>query len=162
MCIKFHNHIWFWLSAAKFYMNTSCMLIWRMWVKIFSPFSTDPELDVWDEPDPPAPGGPVFYWSVLWETTPLCAPGKSWRERWLKLWPCCLKNTHTFLLTRWCSLPLFCQLGKRTRPFKKAVWIDCGVHAREWIGPAFCQWFVKEVCAVLFFSVCHCSLHAGI
>uniref|UniRef100_A0A671NEL9 Carboxypeptidase A6 n=1 Tax=Sinocyclocheilus anshuiensis TaxID=1608454 RepID=A0A671NEL9_9TELE len=31
-----------------------------------------------------------------------------------------------------------------TRPFKKAVWIDCGVHAREWIGPAFCQWFVKE------------------
>uniref|UniRef100_A0A3P9D374 Carboxypeptidase A6 n=1 Tax=Maylandia zebra TaxID=106582 RepID=A0A3P9D374_9CICH len=28
---------------------------------------------------------------------------------------------------------------------KKAVWIDCGVHAREWIGPAFCQWFVKEV-----------------
>ncbi|XP_050954421.1 carboxypeptidase A6 isoform X2 [Labeo rohita] len=36
------------------------------------------------------------------------------------------------------------QLGKRTRRFKKAVWIDCGVHAREWIGPAFCQWFVKE------------------
>lgn len=40
------------------------------------------------------------------------------------------------------------QLGKRNRPQKKAVWIDCGVHAREWIGPAFCQWFVKEV--VLF------------
>ncbi|XP_026056726.1 carboxypeptidase A6 [Carassius auratus] len=36
------------------------------------------------------------------------------------------------------------QLGKRSRPSKKAVWIDCGVHAREWIGPAFCQWFVKE------------------
>ncbi|XP_061660995.1 carboxypeptidase A6 isoform X1 [Syngnathoides biaculeatus] len=36
------------------------------------------------------------------------------------------------------------QLGKRGRPQKKAVWIDCGVHAREWIGPAFCQWFVKE------------------
>nr|XP_055038967.1 carboxypeptidase A6 [Misgurnus anguillicaudatus] len=36
------------------------------------------------------------------------------------------------------------QLGKRTRPYKKSVWIDCGVHAREWIGPAFCQWFVKE------------------
>ncbi|XP_024135976.1 carboxypeptidase A6 [Oryzias melastigma] len=34
------------------------------------------------------------------------------------------------------------QLGKRNQ--KKAVWIDCGVHAREWIGPAFCQWFVKE------------------
>ncbi|KAE8604294.1 hypothetical protein XENTR_v10014661 [Xenopus tropicalis] len=27
---------------------------------------------------------------------------------------------------------------------KKAVFIDCGFHAREWISPAFCQWFVKE------------------
>ncbi|TRY57726.1 hypothetical protein DNTS_016594, partial [Danionella cerebrum] len=33
------------------------------------------------------------------------------------------------------------QLGKKTHHSKKAVWIDCGVHAREWIGPAFCQWF---------------------
>ncbi|XP_041045199.1 carboxypeptidase A6 [Carcharodon carcharias] len=41
--------------------------------------------------------------------------------------------------------PLFVlQLGKRSHSFKKAVWIDCGIHAREWIGPAFCQWFVKE------------------
>ncbi|XP_076185067.1 carboxypeptidase A6 [Aptenodytes patagonicus] len=41
--------------------------------------------------------------------------------------------------------PLFVlKLGKRSRPYKKAVWIDCGIHAREWIGPAFCQWFVKE------------------
>ncbi|XP_018091688.1 carboxypeptidase O [Xenopus laevis] len=28
---------------------------------------------------------------------------------------------------------------------KKIVWIDCGIHAREWIAPAFCQWFVKEI-----------------
>ncbi|XP_053564972.1 carboxypeptidase B [Bombina bombina] len=27
---------------------------------------------------------------------------------------------------------------------KKAVFIDCGFHAREWISIAFCQWFVKE------------------
>ncbi|XP_075720104.1 carboxypeptidase B [Rhinoderma darwinii] len=27
---------------------------------------------------------------------------------------------------------------------KKAVFIDCGFHAREWVSPAFCQWFVKE------------------
>ncbi|XP_002716634.1 carboxypeptidase B [Oryctolagus cuniculus] len=27
---------------------------------------------------------------------------------------------------------------------KPAVFIDCGFHAREWISPAFCQWFVKE------------------
>ncbi|XP_077149075.1 carboxypeptidase B-like [Ranitomeya variabilis] len=27
---------------------------------------------------------------------------------------------------------------------KKAIFIDCGFHAREWISPAFCQWFVKD------------------
>ncbi|XP_034407376.1 carboxypeptidase B2 [Cyclopterus lumpus] len=26
---------------------------------------------------------------------------------------------------------------------KKAMWIDCGIHAREWIAPAFCLWFVQ-------------------
>ncbi|KAF4022335.1 hypothetical protein G4228_014082 [Cervus hanglu yarkandensis] len=35
------------------------------------------------------------------------------------------------------------ELG-RSRAYKRAVWMDCGIHAREWIGPAFCQWFVKE------------------
>uniref|UniRef100_A0A8D3DQT7 Peptidase M14 domain-containing protein n=1 Tax=Scophthalmus maximus TaxID=52904 RepID=A0A8D3DQT7_SCOMX len=28
---------------------------------------------------------------------------------------------------------------------KKLMWVDCGIHAREWIAPAFCQWFVKEI-----------------
>lgn len=36
------------------------------------------------------------------------------------------------------------KLGRRSRAYKRAVWMDCGIHAREWIGPAFCQWFVKE------------------
>lgn len=58
-------------------------------------------------------------------------------------------NTHTHTRTAaWTNkltVLVYCQLGKRSRPQKKAVWIDCGVHAREWIGPAFCQWFVKEV-----------------
>ncbi|KAM5163953.1 mast cell carboxypeptidase A-like [Mantella aurantiaca] len=27
---------------------------------------------------------------------------------------------------------------------KKSVFLECGIHAREWISPAFCQWFVKE------------------
>ncbi|KAK1806333.1 hypothetical protein P4O66_004776, partial [Electrophorus voltai] len=36
------------------------------------------------------------------------------------------------------------QLGNRSRHYRKAMWIDCGVHAREWISPAFCQWFVRE------------------
>ncbi|KAL2080927.1 hypothetical protein ACEWY4_022780 [Coilia grayii] len=30
-------------------------------------------------------------------------------------------------------------------PERKAIWMDCGIHAREWIAPAFCQWFVKEI-----------------
>uniref|UniRef100_A0A3Q2QPB9 Carboxypeptidase B n=1 Tax=Fundulus heteroclitus TaxID=8078 RepID=A0A3Q2QPB9_FUNHE len=32
-------------------------------------------------------------------------------------------------------------LLKSTKP---AIFMDCGIHAREWISPAFCQWFVKE------------------
>ncbi|XP_062866876.1 carboxypeptidase O [Trichomycterus rosablanca] len=28
---------------------------------------------------------------------------------------------------------------------KKIIWMDCGIHAREWIAPAFCQHFVKEI-----------------
>ncbi|XP_048398139.1 carboxypeptidase B-like isoform X2 [Stegostoma tigrinum] len=36
------------------------------------------------------------------------------------------------------------QVGKRTGSPKPAIFMDCGTHAREWISPAFCQWFVKE------------------
>ncbi|MEE6500955.1 hypothetical protein FKM82_004009 [Ascaphus truei] len=36
------------------------------------------------------------------------------------------------------------KIGK-PRAAKKAIFIDCGIHAREWISPAFCQWFVKEI-----------------
>ncbi|KFO32777.1 Carboxypeptidase B [Fukomys damarensis] len=35
------------------------------------------------------------------------------------------------------------KVGK-AKPNKPAVFIDCGFHAREWISPAFCQWFVRE------------------
>ncbi|KYO33939.1 mast cell carboxypeptidase A [Alligator mississippiensis] len=27
---------------------------------------------------------------------------------------------------------------------KKTIFMECGIHAREWISPAFCQWFVKQ------------------
>ncbi|XP_060053528.1 mast cell carboxypeptidase A isoform X2 [Erinaceus europaeus] len=27
---------------------------------------------------------------------------------------------------------------------KKAIFMDCGIHAREWVSPAFCQWFVYQ------------------
>uniref|UniRef100_A0A8D2CYR5 Carboxypeptidase B n=1 Tax=Sciurus vulgaris TaxID=55149 RepID=A0A8D2CYR5_SCIVU len=35
------------------------------------------------------------------------------------------------------------KVGK-ANPNKPAIFIDCGFHAREWISPAFCQWFVRE------------------
>ncbi|OCT63893.1 carboxypeptidase O [Xenopus laevis] len=28
---------------------------------------------------------------------------------------------------------------------KKVIFMDCGIHAREWIAVAYCQWFVKEI-----------------
>ncbi|XP_045905564.1 carboxypeptidase B [Micropterus dolomieu] len=36
------------------------------------------------------------------------------------------------------------KLGKKSSSTKPAIFIDCGIHAREWISPAFCQWFVNE------------------
>lgn len=37
------------------------------------------------------------------------------------------------------------QIGLNTGEKKKAIWMDCGIHAREWIAPAFCQYFVRQV-----------------
>ncbi|XP_073398022.1 carboxypeptidase O [Dendrobates tinctorius] len=37
------------------------------------------------------------------------------------------------------------QISKPSNEPKKIIWMDCGIHAREWIAPAFCQWFVKEI-----------------
>ncbi|XP_018529294.1 carboxypeptidase B [Lates calcarifer] len=39
------------------------------------------------------------------------------------------------------------KLGKKSSSTKPAIFMDCGIHAREWISPAFCQWFVKEALA---------------
>ncbi|XP_072897653.1 carboxypeptidase B-like [Hemitrygon akajei] len=36
------------------------------------------------------------------------------------------------------------KISKKTGQTKPAIFMDCGIHAREWISPAFCQWFVKE------------------
>ncbi|KAM3850726.1 carboxypeptidase O-like [Diretmus argenteus] len=37
------------------------------------------------------------------------------------------------------------KIGQSTGVLKKAVWMDCGIHAREWIAPAFCQYFVSQI-----------------
>jgi len=26
----------------------------------------------------------------------------------------------------------------------KVISVDCGIHAREWVSPAYCQWFIHE------------------
>ncbi|NXK61671.1 CBPB2 Carboxypeptidase, partial [Sylvietta virens] len=34
------------------------------------------------------------------------------------------------------------KISKSKENSKNAIWIDCGIHAREWISPAFCLWFI--------------------
>ncbi|NWQ69265.1 CBPB2 Carboxypeptidase, partial [Neopipo cinnamomea] len=34
------------------------------------------------------------------------------------------------------------KISKSQEKSKSAIWIDCGIHAREWIAPAFCLWFI--------------------
>uniref|UniRef100_A0A670Y7X0 Carboxypeptidase B2 n=1 Tax=Pseudonaja textilis TaxID=8673 RepID=A0A670Y7X0_PSETE len=33
------------------------------------------------------------------------------------------------------------KFSHRSRTPKNAIWIDCGIHAREWVSPACCLWF---------------------
>ncbi|XP_040478800.1 carboxypeptidase B2 [Ursus maritimus] len=37
------------------------------------------------------------------------------------------------------------KVSKKGQTAKNAIWIDCGIHAREWISPAFCLWFINHV-----------------
>ncbi|XP_058685489.1 carboxypeptidase B2 isoform X2 [Poecile atricapillus] len=37
------------------------------------------------------------------------------------------------------------EISKSMEKSKNAIWIDCGIHAREWISPAFCLWFIGHV-----------------
>ncbi|XP_069022410.1 carboxypeptidase O-like [Embiotoca jacksoni] len=37
------------------------------------------------------------------------------------------------------------KIGLDSGKEKKAIWMDCGIHAREWIAPAFCQYFVRQI-----------------
>ncbi|KAI7800472.1 carboxypeptidase B2 isoform X3 [Triplophysa rosa] len=42
------------------------------------------------------------------------------------------------------------KLSGRRGAVNRAMWMDCGIHAREWIAPAFCLWFVNY--ALRFYS----------
>ncbi|XP_040213266.1 carboxypeptidase O-like [Rana temporaria] len=37
------------------------------------------------------------------------------------------------------------KIGYPSDKKKKIIWMDCGIHAREWISVAFCQWFIREL-----------------
>uniref|UniRef100_A0A8C5SQ61 Carboxypeptidase B2 n=1 Tax=Laticauda laticaudata TaxID=8630 RepID=A0A8C5SQ61_LATLA len=37
------------------------------------------------------------------------------------------------------------KLSHRSKTPKNAIWIDCGIHAREWVSPACCLWFTGHV-----------------
>lgn len=56
-----------------------------------------------------------------------------------------LKSCHDITIVLSCLFASDMQIGFKGTTPKKAVWMDCGIHAREWIAPAFCQHFVKEV-----------------
>ncbi|XP_027729575.1 carboxypeptidase B2 [Vombatus ursinus] len=34
------------------------------------------------------------------------------------------------------------KLSTKRNTSRSAIWIDCGIHAREWVAPAFCLWFI--------------------
>uniref|UniRef100_A0A5F9DF48 Carboxypeptidase A3 n=1 Tax=Oryctolagus cuniculus TaxID=9986 RepID=A0A5F9DF48_RABIT len=36
------------------------------------------------------------------------------------------------------------KIGKKDER-RKAIFMDCGIHAREWVSPAFCQWFAYQL-----------------
>ncbi|XP_051839648.1 carboxypeptidase O isoform X1 [Antechinus flavipes] len=54
--------------------------------------------------------------------------------------------TQHFLGMTYEARPMYyLKISEPTSTLKKIFWMDCGIHAREWITPAFCQWFVKEI-----------------
>uniref|UniRef100_A0A673XQN9 Carboxypeptidase O n=1 Tax=Salmo trutta TaxID=8032 RepID=A0A673XQN9_SALTR len=57
------------------------------------------------------------------------------------------QHTHTQRMSEctYLLLVVVLQIGLSSTGRKKAIWMDCGIHAREWIAPAFCQYFVREV-----------------
>ncbi|XP_078058026.1 carboxypeptidase B-like [Mustelus asterias] len=73
----------------------------------------------------------------------------SWEQ--IESWTATMANENPNLISRleigrsYEGRPIYLlQVGNRTGSLKPAIFLDCGMHAREWISPAFCQWFVKE------------------
>ncbi|XP_020637518.3 mast cell carboxypeptidase A [Pogona vitticeps] len=66
----------------------------------------------------------------------------AWTERMAKNYPKLISRTE--IGKTYEDRPIYLlKVGKESGR-KKAIFMDCGIHAREWISPAFCQWFVKQ------------------
>uniref|UniRef100_A0A2K5CUE2 Carboxypeptidase B2 n=1 Tax=Aotus nancymaae TaxID=37293 RepID=A0A2K5CUE2_AOTNA len=67
----------------------------------------------------------------------------SWIELITEMHPDMLKKIH--IGSSYEKYPLYVlKVSGKEQTAKNAIWIDCGVHAREWISPAFCLWFIDH------------------
>ncbi|MXQ84698.1 hypothetical protein E5288_WYG016730 [Bos mutus] len=68
----------------------------------------------------------------------------SWIEVMTERYPDMVEKIH--IGSSYEKYPLYVlKVSKKEQRAKNAMWIDCGIHAREWISPAFCLWFVGSV-----------------
>ncbi|XP_048196546.1 carboxypeptidase B2 [Perognathus longimembris pacificus] len=68
----------------------------------------------------------------------------SWIEAMTEQYPDMLTKIHIGSSYEKHPLYVFKVSGKEQKA-KNAIWIDCGIHAREWISPAFCLWLIGYV-----------------
>uniref|UniRef100_A0A2K6S9L6 Carboxypeptidase B2 n=1 Tax=Saimiri boliviensis boliviensis TaxID=39432 RepID=A0A2K6S9L6_SAIBB len=67
----------------------------------------------------------------------------SWIELITERHPDMLKKIH--IGSSYEKHPLYVlKVSGKEQTAKNAIWIDCGIHAREWISPAFCLWFIAH------------------
>uniref|UniRef100_A0A667FZ53 Carboxypeptidase B2 n=1 Tax=Lynx canadensis TaxID=61383 RepID=A0A667FZ53_LYNCA len=65
----------------------------------------------------------------------------SWIEVVTEKYPDMVEKIH--IGSSYEKYPLYVlKVSRKEQRAKNAIWIDCGIHAREWISPAFCLWFI--------------------
>ncbi|XP_005409154.1 PREDICTED: carboxypeptidase B2 isoform X2 [Chinchilla lanigera] len=68
----------------------------------------------------------------------------SWIEVVTEKYPDMLRKIH--IGSSYEKRPLYVlKVFGKEQTARNAIWIDCGIHAREWISPAFCLWFIGYV-----------------
>ncbi|XP_014924403.1 carboxypeptidase B2 [Acinonyx jubatus] len=68
----------------------------------------------------------------------------SWIEVIAEKYPDMVEKIH--IGSSYEKYPLYVlKVSRKEQRAKNAIWIDCGIHAREWISPAFCLWFIGYV-----------------